>query len=329
MGRSACSSRKASSARSSKKMGEEGSVSKKMDKKMANKLKRQAAKQEYKQRQQQVMTEKGQKTLPRRIPPHLIANDKPWRSRVLWYPECRAYSRRELLLDRLMHMVAMVTALMVLPCLGIASYVAGHGTLQQIGFWAAGLGLNVMCIASFTYHYCCWEWNIVPKLQLLQPLAICGAILGISSLALSQCECYKSLGALWALGLINVMTLLYKLHMTHQYAGDDATIHHRTEAASHPWSIPENSAATSTYRIDTSQIVCWVLMTVIFLYWVPLWLQHFTAISTIGICAAAALPLIAVNIFVMAEVEFHIFAWNFAIMTCVFTIYLIVLSNVV
>jgi len=275
-------------------------LSKKMDKKMANKLKRQAAKQAYKQQQKQVMDVKGQKMLPPRIQPHIFAKDKPMRSRVLWYPDSRPYSRRELLADRVIHAFALAVLGVGTLQLGFASHASADNLLKQVSQWAAAAALHVLFISSFAYHYQIWEWASAPKLQLLHPLGITCAVLGLATPFLANCGCFSSLAGMWAVGVTNISLITYKLQLR---------------------------KVSASKNVDFFHAISWMIMAVICLFWAPRWLQHLSILSKIALCVAGALPMFGVKFRGTSDMEFHMFIWNCTVVGSVLAVFFIGVVN--
>eukprot|EP00445_Apocalathium_hangoei_P029834 CAMPEP_0203916044 /NCGR_PEP_ID=MMETSP0359-20131031/56748_1 /ASSEMBLY_ACC=CAM_ASM_000338 /TAXON_ID=268821 /ORGANISM="Scrippsiella Hangoei, Strain SHTV-5" /LENGTH=290 /DNA_ID=CAMNT_0050842655 /DNA_START=41 /DNA_END=910 /DNA_ORIENTATION=+ len=144
-------------------------------------------------------------------PPLLLQEGQPLNSKLQWYtPPRRAYTRRELLADRIVNFVGAALAIVATPVLGYASWSAGDPIIKQAGFGVHGAGMITMLTCSALYHLWAWKWELSYQLLSLDHVGISAMIMGCYVPLMQWCGCLRVLTFVCVLGVFGWLIEAYK-----------------------------------------------------------------------------------------------------------------------
>jgi len=146
--------------------------------------------------------------------------------RIQWYaPPRRAYSRRELLVDRCVNFLGAALSWVGTALLCLMSIEAGDPVGQQLCFVAFGVGLITMFNCSALYHHQCWDWAKTERLFSIDKIGINAMIMGCYAPCMIICDAYLTLAFVWVLGtcglVLEVWTLCVPTDVVQSYKESD------------------------------------------------------------------------------------------------------------
>jgi hemolysin III len=145
---------------------------------------------------------KMQETQPLVSDPQLRDGSTPLTERLQWYPPPnRPYSRRELLVDRVVNVMGVAAG-----CVGAVGILARSLAMRDTRLTFLSLvvycvGIITMFVCSAVFHRYTWDHSRHRVLVLLDYLGISFLIAGSYTPPMVRCACWKSLLFVWGLAL--------------------------------------------------------------------------------------------------------------------------------
>lgn len=150
-----------------------------------------------------------------RLSPPALLDGKPIGERLSWYPPpSRPYSRRELLLDRVVNFGGVA-----LGCVGSVALLCrslpNDQALKLFGLSVYSVGIITMLTCSAACHHYAWRWERSRHFSSVDYMGISAMIAGSYTPPMLEGKCYGVLGFVWLLAIAGTILDVFKVSCGH------------------------------------------------------------------------------------------------------------------
>lgn len=136
----------------------------------------------------------------------------PLHQELAWYPPpCRSYSRRELLMDRIVNFSGVGLGVIGSVVLLARSYLGGDSAGKCLGMVVYTIGICTMLVASAICHQFSWKWSSARYLQSFDYIGISFMIAGSYTPPCIATQSYGTLAFVWFLAIAGSIVDVYKV----------------------------------------------------------------------------------------------------------------------
>jgi len=136
----------------------------------------------------------------------LLLDDRPLSKTVQWYaPPSREYSRRELVVGRVVDFGGLLLGFVGGVALVCRSGLLGDAALKQFGLFVYACSIVAMFGCSAVCHHNAWNWKAARWYSSLDYLGISALIAGSYTPPMLEVECYRTLAFVWALAVLGTL----------------------------------------------------------------------------------------------------------------------------